>query len=183
VDGRSVGSRDTNTVPPILAPNLRVLFVGINPSLRSAEVGHHFARPGNRFWPTLHAAGFTPRRLLPEEDGELPRYGLASPTSPTAPRGRRRSSPSRSCGRAPRARADGSSPRAMARGRRRADGLPQRLRAPEDSDRPAAGGDGRRAARLGPPQPERAQSPLQACGLREAIAEARRYAERCAQAA
>jgi TDG/mug DNA glycosylase family protein len=71
-----VGSRDTNTVPPILAPNLRVLFVGINPSLRSAEVGHHFARPGNRFWPTLHAAGFTPRRLLPEEDGELPRYGL-----------------------------------------------------------------------------------------------------------
>lgn len=71
-----MGSRDTKTVPPILAPNLRVLFVGINPSLRSAEVGHHFARAGNRFWPTLHAAGFTPRRLLPEEDGELPRYGL-----------------------------------------------------------------------------------------------------------
>jgi double-stranded uracil-DNA glycosylase len=61
---------------PILAPGLRVLFVGINPSLRSAEVGHHFARPGNRFWPTLHAAGFTPRRLAPEEDGELLRYGV-----------------------------------------------------------------------------------------------------------
>jgi TDG/mug DNA glycosylase family protein len=53
-----------------------VLFVGINPSLRSAEVGHHFARPGNRFWPTLHAAGFTPRRLRPEEDAELLEYGI-----------------------------------------------------------------------------------------------------------
>lgn len=61
---------------PILAPGLRVLFVGINPSLRSAEVGHHFARPGNRFWPTLHAAGFTPRRLRPEEDATLPEYGV-----------------------------------------------------------------------------------------------------------
>ena len=61
---------------PILGPDLRVLFVGVNPSLRSAEVGHHFARPGNRFWPTLHAAGYTPRRLLPEEDAELPAYGI-----------------------------------------------------------------------------------------------------------
>jgi double-stranded uracil-DNA glycosylase len=61
---------------PILGPGLRVLFVGINPSLRSAEVGHHFARPGNRFWPTLHAAGFTPRRLWPDEDHELPLHGV-----------------------------------------------------------------------------------------------------------
>ncbi len=61
---------------PIVEPGLRVLFVGINPSLRSMEVGHHFARPGNRFWPTLHAAGFTPRRLRPEEDGELPSFGI-----------------------------------------------------------------------------------------------------------
>jgi double-stranded uracil-DNA glycosylase len=53
-----------------------VLFVGINPGLRSAEVGHNFARPGNRFWPALHGAGFTPRLLAPEEDRELPRYGL-----------------------------------------------------------------------------------------------------------
>ena len=55
---------------------MRVLFVGINPSLRSAEVGHNFARPGNRFWPTLHAAGFTPRVLAPREDGLLPSFGL-----------------------------------------------------------------------------------------------------------
>jgi double-stranded uracil-DNA glycosylase len=61
---------------PIGGPGLRVLFVGINPSLRSAEVGHHFARPGNRFWPTLHAAGFTPRRLAPAEDGLLPWFGI-----------------------------------------------------------------------------------------------------------
>jgi TDG/mug DNA glycosylase family protein len=66
----------TRVLGPIVAGGLRVLFVGINPSLRSAEVGHHFARPGNRFWPTLHAAGFTPRRLRPEEDHELPAHGV-----------------------------------------------------------------------------------------------------------
>jgi double-stranded uracil-DNA glycosylase len=63
-------------IAPILAPGLRVLFVGINPGLRSAEVGHNFARPGNRFWPGLHAAGLTPRLLRPDEEAELPRYGL-----------------------------------------------------------------------------------------------------------
>jgi TDG/mug DNA glycosylase family protein len=61
---------------PIVAPGLHVLFVGINPSLRSAQVGHHFARPGNRFWSTLHAAGCTPRRLRPDEDLELPAHGI-----------------------------------------------------------------------------------------------------------
>lgn len=61
---------------PLLGPGLRILFVGINPSLCSQELGHHFARPGNRFWPTLHAAGFTPRRLAPEEDGELLGLGI-----------------------------------------------------------------------------------------------------------
>ncbi len=61
---------------PLTRPGLDVLFVGINPSLRSAEVGHHFARPGNRFWPTLHAAGFTPRRLQPHEDAELLDLGI-----------------------------------------------------------------------------------------------------------
>jgi TDG/mug DNA glycosylase family protein len=61
---------------PIGGPGLRVVFVGINPSLRSAEVGHHFARPGNRFWPTLYAAGFTPTLLAPHEDRLLPSFGL-----------------------------------------------------------------------------------------------------------
>jgi double-stranded uracil-DNA glycosylase len=59
------------TMPDVIAPGLRVLFCGINPSLYSVVVGHHFARPGNRFWPTLHAAGFTPRRLKPPEQLEL----------------------------------------------------------------------------------------------------------------
>jgi TDG/mug DNA glycosylase family protein len=63
-------------LPPIVGPALDVLFVGINPGLRSAEVGHNFARPGNRFYPALHAAGFTPRLLAPEEDVDLPAYGV-----------------------------------------------------------------------------------------------------------
>jgi TDG/mug DNA glycosylase family protein len=60
----------------VIAPGLDVLFCGINPSLISAERGHHFARPGNRFWPALHGSGFTPRLLSPYEDMELLDYGL-----------------------------------------------------------------------------------------------------------
>jgi TDG/mug DNA glycosylase family protein len=60
----------------VIAPGLDVLFCGINPSLLSAERGHHFARPGNRFWPALHGAGFTPRLLSPDEDETLLEYGL-----------------------------------------------------------------------------------------------------------
>src|SRR5687767_7349007 len=63
------------TIPDVIAPDLRVLFCGINPSLYSAAVGHHFARPGNRFWPALHGAGFTDRLLHASEDAELLRYG------------------------------------------------------------------------------------------------------------
>jgi len=63
------------TVPDVLAPGLRVLFCGINPGLYSGAVGHHFARPGNRFWKALHQAGFTPRLLLPFEERELLGWG------------------------------------------------------------------------------------------------------------
>nr|WP_244524224.1 G/U mismatch-specific DNA glycosylase [Geodermatophilus dictyosporus] len=63
-------------LPDVVAPGLDVLFCGINPSLLSAARGHHFARPGNRFWPALHLAGLTPRRLRPEEDRELLLFGL-----------------------------------------------------------------------------------------------------------
>ena len=64
----------------VIAPRLRVLFVGINPGLYSAATGHHFARPGNRFWPALHAAGFTPRLLHPSEQKLLlkPGYGVTN---------------------------------------------------------------------------------------------------------
>ena len=67
------------TIPDVLpAPGdaFRVLFTGINPGLYSAATGWHFARPGNRFWPALHASGFTPRQLSPAEQAELARYGL-----------------------------------------------------------------------------------------------------------
>ena len=68
------------TIPDVLPgpgdPPLRVLFCGINPGLVSAATGHHFARPGNRFWPALAGSGFTPRLLLPEEQDVLPSLGL-----------------------------------------------------------------------------------------------------------
>ncbi len=63
------------TVPDVIAPGLRVLFCGINPGLYSGAVEHHFARPGNRFWPTLYAAGFTPRLLSPFEERTLLELG------------------------------------------------------------------------------------------------------------
>jgi TDG/mug DNA glycosylase family protein len=67
------------TIPDVLPPAgepFHVLFCGINPGLYSAATGWHFARPGNRFWPALHAAGFTDRQLKPSEQQELTRYGL-----------------------------------------------------------------------------------------------------------
>ncbi|MFI9601102.1 G/U mismatch-specific DNA glycosylase [Streptomyces sp. NPDC052043] len=63
-------------VPDVVADGLRVLFCGINPGLMTAATGHHFARPGNRFWPVLHRSGFTPRLMKPAEQGELLSYGL-----------------------------------------------------------------------------------------------------------
>ena len=59
------------TVADLIGPDLRVLFCGINPSLYSAAVGHHFARPGNRFWPALHLAGYTRVQLAPAEEAKL----------------------------------------------------------------------------------------------------------------
>ncbi len=64
------------TVPDVVVPRLKVLFVGINPGLYSAAVKHHFARPGNRFWPALHRAGFTSRQLSPYEERELLKHRL-----------------------------------------------------------------------------------------------------------
>ena len=60
----------------VIAPNLRVLFVGINPGLYSGAVGRHFARPGNRFWKTLHRAGFTDEELSPFDQQRLLGYGI-----------------------------------------------------------------------------------------------------------
>jgi TDG/mug DNA glycosylase family protein len=64
------------TLPDVIAPNLKVLFCGINPGLYTAAVGHHFARPGNRFWPALYQSGFTKRQLSPFEERELLKPGI-----------------------------------------------------------------------------------------------------------
>lgn len=83
-----LAARD-KTVPDVIGPGLTVLFCGINPGLYTAWAGHHFARPGNRFWPTLQRAGFTSRLLAPAEEHELlaDGYGitnLAARTTATA---------------------------------------------------------------------------------------------------
>ena len=64
------------TLPDVIAPNLDVLFCGINPGLYTAAVQQHFGRPGNRFWPTLHRAGFTPRLFTPAEQHQLLPLGI-----------------------------------------------------------------------------------------------------------
>jgi double-stranded uracil-DNA glycosylase len=71
-----IASAVDRTVPDLIGPGLEVLFCGINPSLYSAAVGRHFARPGNRFWPSLAASGFTPRLLSPFEGAEILNWGL-----------------------------------------------------------------------------------------------------------
>src|SRR6516162_9675303 len=65
-----------NRVPDVIATGLKILFVGINPGLYSGAVGHHFARPGNRFWRALHASGITPRLLSPYEERDLLQFGI-----------------------------------------------------------------------------------------------------------
>ena len=77
------------SIPDLIAPNLKVLFCGINPGLYSGATRLHFARPGNRFWPALHSAGFTERLLAPHENDELLAAGygitnLVMRTTPTA---------------------------------------------------------------------------------------------------
>lgn len=63
-------------LPDILPPRAKILFVGINPSLRSGEVGHHFASRTNPFWRLLHASGLIPEPLTYEEDVRLVEFGL-----------------------------------------------------------------------------------------------------------
>lgn len=65
-----------NEVGDIVAKHLKILFIGFNPGLRSAQTGHHFAGPSNRFWKLLFAAGLTPYLFKPEEDRLLLQFGL-----------------------------------------------------------------------------------------------------------
>ena len=148
------------TIPDVLpAPGdpFRVLFTGINPGLYSAATGWHFARPGNRFWPALHASGFTPRLLAPSEQAELTRYGLGitniapRATAQAAELTARRASR----GRRPAARARRGPPPRRRRHRRR-HRLPHRLRPAQGPPRPPARTPRRRPA-LDPPEPQRPQ--------------------------
>jgi double-stranded uracil-DNA glycosylase len=63
-------------IADVLAPGLDVVFVGINPGLWSGATGHHFARPGNRFWRALQMGGFTRDLVSPFDDARLPSLGL-----------------------------------------------------------------------------------------------------------
>lgn len=74
--GQQLTEAAGKTLPDVIGPELRVLFCGINPGLYTAAVGHHFARPGNRFWPALYKAGFTNRLLSPFDEHELLTKGL-----------------------------------------------------------------------------------------------------------
>lgn len=65
-------------LPDLLRPDLEVVFCGINPGLYSAAIGHHFGRPGNRFWPALYAAGFTPRLFTGFDDRQLLDLGFGA---------------------------------------------------------------------------------------------------------
>jgi TDG/mug DNA glycosylase family protein len=75
-----IAAAEGKTLADLIAPDLKILFCGINPGLYTAAIGHHFGRPGNRFWPALFAAGFTDRLLSPYEEHELlPRgYGITN---------------------------------------------------------------------------------------------------------
>ncbi len=67
---------DLQAIGDVVGPQLRLLLVGINPGVRSAEVGAHFAHPANRFWPALRAAGITPEVWGPDRQMELLRLGV-----------------------------------------------------------------------------------------------------------
>jgi TDG/mug DNA glycosylase family protein len=73
---REIAEAQDRAVPDVIGPDLAVVFCGINPSLYSAAVGRHFARPGNRFWPALFAAGFSDRKLSPWDQEEFLRMGF-----------------------------------------------------------------------------------------------------------
>src|ERR1700709_2384472 len=76
------------SLPDILQPGLSVVFCGINPGMRAASTGHHFAGRGNRFWQVIHKAGFTPERIDPEDDRSLLQYGCGLTTVVSRPAAR-----------------------------------------------------------------------------------------------
>jgi TDG/mug DNA glycosylase family protein len=88
---KTTGSDHTKAVaglPDLLAPNLKVIFCGINPGLSAAAQGHHFLNRSNRFWRVLHLAGFTPAEISPEQDKDILRHGYGLTTAVSRPTSR-----------------------------------------------------------------------------------------------
>ena len=157
------------TITDIIAHDLDVLFCGINPGLYSAATGHHFARPGNRFWPALHAAGFTPRILKPWEERELLKHGCGV-TNLVARATVAAAELSREELRAGRLRLERKVPTlpSSIRRRRRDRGVSNGVRTPGRGTGPS----GRRPVRrrdLGPAKYQRAQRESPACRFREGL--------------
>jgi double-stranded uracil-DNA glycosylase len=91
IDGADKSTKPANNIPllrDILARDLRVVFCGINPGLSSAVLGHHFARRGNRFWRTIHLAGFTSELITPENDERILAYRCGLTTAAPRPTSR-----------------------------------------------------------------------------------------------
>ena len=157
--GDLTAARD-KTIPDVVAPGLQVLFAGINPGLYSAATGYHFARPGNRFWPTLYAAGFTDRVLRPEEQQQLLPLGLGITNvvaRATARADELAPAEIKAGARVLTAKVARLAPRWLA-----VVGItvyPDRVRPPRRHDR-AAGADAGRHRALGPAQPQRSQRAL-----------------------
>ena len=148
-------------LPDVIVPGLDVLFCGINPGLYSTAVGHHFARPGNRFWKVLHASGFTDRLFSPFEDARLLSLGLGITNlcpRTTATADELTAKEIARGGRALTAKVMEYRPAPGGRARHRR--LPARLRPHGRGGGPAAGRH-RRPRGLGAAQPERPQRPLQ----------------------
>jgi TDG/mug DNA glycosylase family protein len=76
----SVTRKRTDALPDLIADDLAVLFCGINPGLLAASTGFHFASKTNRFWRTVHLAGFTPQEILPQDDRRILDYGCGLTT-------------------------------------------------------------------------------------------------------
>jgi TDG/mug DNA glycosylase family protein len=74
--GKQAEAGAEKTLPDYLRPGLDIVFIGLNPGLYSAQVGHYFAHKQNRFWPALSASGLVPDILRPEDDARLPDWGL-----------------------------------------------------------------------------------------------------------
>ncbi|MFM0674193.1 G/U mismatch-specific DNA glycosylase [Paraburkholderia sediminicola] len=81
-------SDSLQSLPDLLEPRLSVVFCGINPGVRAASTGRHFAGRGNRFWRAVHLAGFTPEQIGPEDDHTLLQYGCGLTTVVSRPTAR-----------------------------------------------------------------------------------------------